>query len=183
MTFESEDDLRAWLHGHGIDTSTWVKSVRDLWKEYVNGETVFDDDPPARAVSVVRVVIRRGDQVLFEVGQEFDGGERRVRNALPSEKMKPGESVGQAAVRCVVEELGVTVGEEAARPDETPTVKVEASPSYAGLPTRYTFYDCEVDVPGLPEGPFPTREEGDAVRLHHWEWRPENTVRKSVDHR
>jgi len=175
MKFESEDDLRAWLHGHGIDTSTWVKSVGDLWKEYVNGETVLHDDPPARATSVVRVVIRSGDRVLFEVGQVLDGGERRTRNALPSEKMKPGESVRQAALRCVREELGVTVGEAAARPDETPrTVKVEASPSYAGLPTRYTFYDCEVDVPGLPDGPFPTREDGDAVSVHHWEWRPEN---------
>lgn len=182
--FESEDDLRAWLHGHGIDTSTWVKSVGDLWKEYVNGETVFDDDPPARATSVVRVVIRQSGNVLFEVGQVFeDGGERRERNALPSEKMKPGESVSQAAVRCVREELGVIVPEEAARPDERPTVTVEFSPSYAGLPTRYTFYQCEVDVPGLPEGPFPTREEGDAVRIHHWEWRSENSVRNGLDHR
>jgi len=169
MTFESEDDLRAWLRGLGIDTSTWVKSVRDLWKEYVNGETTFADG--ARLISVVRVVIRSGDRVLFEVGQELDGGERRTRNALPSEKMKPGESVRQAALRCVREELGVTVGAEAARPDETPTVEVVASPSYAGLPTRYTFYECEVDVPGLPDGPFPTREDGDAVSVHHWEWR------------
>jgi hypothetical protein len=171
MRFESEDDLRAWLHGHGIDTSTWVKTVRDLWKEYVNGETVFDDNPPARATSVVRVLIRQGDRVLFEVGQVFDGGGRRERNALPSEKMKPGETVAQAAVRCVREELGVVVPETAARPDETAMVEVESSPSYAGLPTRYTFYNCEVDVPGLPEGPFPTREDGDAVRTHHWEWR------------
>ena len=183
MTFQSEDELRAWLHGHGIDTSTWVKSVRDLWKEYVNGESVFDEDPPVRATSVVRVVIRQGGNVLFEVGQVFDGGERRERNSLPSEKMKPGESVRQAAVRCVREELGVIVHEDAARPDERPTVKVESSPSYAGLPTRYTFYDCEVDVPGLPDGPFQTREEGDVVRIHHWEWRSENGVRSSLDHR
>lgn len=183
MTFESEDDLRAWLHGHGIDTSTWVKSVGDLWKEVVNGETVFDDDPPARAISVVRVVIRQGGNVLFEVGQVFDGGEVRERNALPSEKMKPGETVTQAAIRCVREELGITVPERAARPDERPTVKSESSPSYAGLPTRYTFYDCEVDVPGLPDAPFTTREHGDAARIHQWEWRPENGVRNNVDRR
>jgi len=181
MKFESEDDLRAWLHGHGIDTSTWTKSVGDLWREYANGETTFADG--SRVVSVVRVVIRRGDHVLFEVGQVLDGGERRTRNALPSEKMKPGESVREAALRCVREELGVTVGDTAARPDETPKVKVESSPSYAGLPTRYTFYDCEVDVPGLPDGPFPTDEEGDAVRVHHWEWRPENPVQNGLDHR
>jgi 8-oxo-dGTP pyrophosphatase MutT (NUDIX family) len=97
--------------------------------------------------------------------------------------MKPGETVRQAAVRCVLEELGVRVGEESARPDETPTVKVETSPSYAGLPTRYTFYDCEVDVPGLPEGPFSTREDGDKVSLHHWEWRGENGMQMGLERR
>jgi hypothetical protein len=183
MTFLSEDDLQRWLDRHGIDTSAWTKSVADLWKEYSSGEAVLTDDPPQRATSVVRVIIRDNGKVLFEMDQTFPDGRRRPRNAVLSEKMKPGETVKQAALRGVHEELGIAVPAENARAVETPVeVRRDVSPSYPGLPSRYTIYDCEVDVPGLPREPFTTTETGDAIRIHHWEWQPENRVRKGLDH-
>lgn len=182
MEFESERDLRDWLDRHGIDMSAWgtgqYKSLGDLWTEYRNGETVFIEDPPCRNTSFVKVFIRNGSRLLFEVGQVLANGKRRSRDAVPAEKMKPGETTRQAALRCVREELGVAVEEPACKCDESPaSVKVSVSPSYPGLPTRYTYFECEVDVPGLPDGSFETDEEGDAVSRHLWEWREENAVR------
>jgi len=188
MAFESEPQLRDWLHGHGIDTSAWgtgeYKSLGDLWAEYRNGETVFTDDPPCRNTSVVKVFIRDGDRLLFEVEQVLAGGERRPRDSVPAEKMKPGETVRQAALRCVREELGIAIDDDASGCGESPvSVQVRISPSYPGLKTRYTYFECEVDVPGLPEGRFTTGEAGDAVSEHVWQWRPEKAVRGTRDHR
>jgi hypothetical protein len=176
--FQTDQDLREWLGGHGIDTSAWgtgqYKSVSDLWAEYQSGETVLGEDLPGRTTSVVKVIIRNEGRVLIEVAQTLASGERRSRNSVPTEKMKPGESVRQAALRCVREELGITIddaGDGSSRDREVPVaVELGLSPSYPGLPTRYAFYEYELDVPGLPADSFTTREAGDAVSEHFWEW-------------
>ncbi len=175
--FGSEQELQAWLHKNGIDTSQWGigvhKSIGDLWREYRSGESVLREDPPGRATSIVTVIIRRGGRILIEAEQTMTGGRRRGRDAPPMEKMKPGESVRQAALRCVREELGIVVDDAGDVPasEEKAVTEQRFSVSYPGLPTHYTFYEHELDVPGLPDGPFTTEEAGDAVKAHLWQWR------------
>jgi 8-oxo-dGTP pyrophosphatase MutT (NUDIX family) len=180
---QTEQDLGDWLNERGIDTATWgtgqYKSLGDLWAECQSGEALLDENPPGRTISVVKVIIRNANRVLVEVAQILANGERRPRNSPPTEKIKPGESVRQAALRCVREELGIALddgdgddGADGAFPGNRVPVATELrfSPSYPGLPTHYTFYECELDVPGLPDGSFTTQEAGDPVAIHFWEW-------------
>lgn len=178
--FVSAGDLRRWLAAQGVDLAVWGqgdhKSVHHLWEEIVQGETQIQEEPPLRLVDVVQVVVRRGGQALFEIEQELAGGRRRERNRPPSEKMRPGESYLEAALRCLREELGVKRTEVDLLHDTYRRERTEGpSPSYPGLHTRYTFHVVEARVAGLPDGDFSTREKaaarGDPVEAHHWSWK------------
>lgn len=177
--FTSPDDLTAWLKAAGIDTSIWgqgnAKAVADLWLEYASGESVFDDDPPARVVDVAQVIIRRGDAVLLEIAQEFADGRRRERMRPPSEKLKHGEEPLAAAMRCLKEELGLSAREVVIEKAHPRTEQVIDSPSYPGLPTHYRMYKFVVAAPGLPDEDFYRDNDapGDPIRRHHWGWRRE----------
>lgn len=179
--FSTIAELKTWLRRHEIDYDAWgsdaTKTVAHLWEEIVAGETRLAEDPPQRLVEVVRVLIRREDQILIEVGQDFANGQRRQRNSPPSEKMRPHETYAGAARRCLQEELGVR-SEQARILADTHREKVWERPSlsYPGLNTRYIIHAVEAEVEDLPEGPFCTREgasgPGDPVHRHHWEWVP-----------
>jgi hypothetical protein len=180
--FNSPNSLEAWLRVKGIDTALWgqggAKGVAQLWDELSQGEITLQDDPPLRLVHVVQITIRRQNDILVEGEQEFDNGQRRWRNLLPSEKMQPGENYLDAAQRCLQEELGVdkrdisfvasTYGQKQ---------MVADSPSYPGLLTQSTFHTIEAIVYGLPGNDFwhenSANQHGrsDPVRRHHWVWR------------
>lgn len=178
--FKTVEELRQWLQSREIDLSAWgrgqAKSVSDLWSEIVQGESELKDDPLQRQVEVVRVIIRSGDAILIEDQQEFRGGRRRARGRPPSEKMKPGESFQETALRCLEEELGVSPQEARIFPDSYRRKEWEAySASYPGLCTQYTFHVVRAEVDGLPREDFSTLEKepgpGEPVARHHWVWR------------
>ena len=126
-------------------------------------------------MQAVRVVIRRERFVLIEAYQEFSSGRRRARGRPPSEKMQPGESYTEAALRCLREELGVTPERVQLRLETYRRKVREADPdSYPGLCTRYTFHVVDADVQGLPGRDFHTREgttgPGEPIGVHYWQW-------------
>jgi len=180
VELESARDLKEWLKGSGIDTSTWgkgpSKTVANLWEEYVRDEVLFQASPPLRIVQVVRILIHRDDRILVEVEQEFGDKQRRSRNQPPSEKIKAGEDHIIAAYRCLNEELGLSRGQiNFVGPDRKKAEEIGDSPSYPGLLTRYTIYTVRALVNRLPDEAF-WREnvaagEGDPVRRHLWAWR------------
>jgi ADP-ribose pyrophosphatase YjhB (NUDIX family) len=171
-----------WLEERGIDTRSWrppgAKQVGELWREIAEGEATIQDTPPLRLVNVVQLIIRRGDFILVEAEQELGNGGKRWRNRPPSEKMKAGESVTDAALRCLREELGVDMERVTLLGDTlTQSEQVAESPSYPGLPTQYTFHSLEAEVDGLPDVDFwrvnsAFFKGGDPVRRHRWAWRP-----------
>lgn len=179
--FSTIAELKAWLRAQGIDFGEWgsnaTKTVDHLWEEISAGETQITEEPPRRLVEVARVVIRREDEILIEVGQEFVSGQIRRRNSPPSEKMRPQESYVAAARRCLAEELGIGP-EESVILEESYRQKIreKESQSYPGLTTRYVIHVVEAQVPGLPEGAFCTKEAAsgprDPVERHHWAWKP-----------
>jgi ADP-ribose pyrophosphatase YjhB (NUDIX family) len=180
--FKDAEDLQAWLNERGIDTRSWGtrdnKLVVDLWNEIDKGDAELQDDPLLRLVNVVQVVIRKENLVLLEAEQELGSGRRRYRNRPPSEKMRRGESVVDAALRCLEEELRVDT--HLATLDESTCTQVSQvidSPSYPGLSTRYTFHTIEATVKGLPTADFWREnsafdQHGDPVKRHRWVWRP-----------
>jgi hypothetical protein len=102
LKFETIDQLNDWLTAKGIDTTCWgsggAKSVENLWCELAEGESQLQDEPPLRLVQIVNVLIRAGNRLLVEAGQEFGESQYRYRGMPPSEKLKPGESPVQAAI-------------------------------------------------------------------------------------
>jgi ADP-ribose pyrophosphatase YjhB (NUDIX family) len=178
---DGPEALAAWLAAHDVDLSRWgtgaAKRVRDLWAEIARGESQLQPDPLLRRVAAVVVLVRRGDRALVETEQALRDGRTRPRHRPPSEKMKPGEGYRDAAVRCLVEEIGVR--QEAVAVLEAThevTCLTRASASYPGLRTRYVFHTVEVQVDGLPAEGFSTREAAhgaaDPIRRHHWAWAP-----------
>lgn len=179
---DSEEQLEALLVSEGIDLSEWgvgkAKTTRDLWNEITEGVSVIETGPICRTVPVVQVLIRKDGYILIEAEQRLKDGRLRRRNILPSEKIRPGEDLEAAAIRCLLEEVGVD------RQDveiiEAPSRQVDEeteSPSYPGLNTKYSFKIVETRVRGLPDSDFWTLEssdnEDDPVHSHHWTWRPE----------
>lgn len=178
--FQNMAKLEDWLIARGIDLSTWgqgsAKSVENLWNELESGEAYLQDNPVMRVLPVTQVIIRKGRDMLIEAEQEFADQRRRIRNYPPSEKMKPGETYEQAAVRCLQEELGLEQDQiEILTATHYCRLKEHESLSYPGLWTRYIFHTVEARVRGLPETDFATLEavenDKDAVRKHYWIWR------------
>lgn len=177
--------LETWLGQCGIDIHSWgnhnSKSLHNLWQELQAGEVQLVENPPLRLVEVVQIIIRRDDAVLVEAEQEFFNGQRRYRNQPPSEKIKPGETVQDAASRCLQEELDLPTAAfslrlETHRQFQTNTNSI----SYPGLPSRYNFHVIEAAVSGLPTEDFWRENQSDGiidpVKRHRWEWRPADAV-------
>ena len=180
--FEDPTALATWLTAGGGALAAWgvggAKTVADLWAEIACGETTLRDDPPRRAVAVVQVFIRRGEQTLTEVEQELNDGRRRARGWPPSEKLKGGEDVLGAARRCLAEELGFVVPIEKLCEDAPPIEHTSDSPSYPGLPTTYRVHTVALAADDLPGPPLPDADfwrdnaaPADPIRRHLWGWR------------
>ena len=177
--FKQLTDLVNWLTTNDVALAFWgtenSKTVENLWDEYVGGEVSFQDDPPLRIVEVVQLIIGRDDKILVEEEQEFSNGQRRFRNRPPSEKIKHGETIEAAALRCLQEELGLTSAQidfDNAEPRKTE--KILESPSYPGLMTRYTLHTFEIQAASLPNQAFWRQNSaagpGDPVKRHLWDW-------------
>ena len=186
MNFTSLQELHTWLIAKEIDTTIWgqlegTKTVLHLWDEIVAGETMLQDEPPLRVVNAVEIIIRQENLILVEVAQEMVGGGTRPRHYPPSEKIKRGETVQQAAIRGLFEELNI--------PSTAITLQTETyhqrqrqipSISYPGLNTLYQLHSVEAYVVGLPTGNFITNEAAgnshDPVTRHYWAWlRPQES--------
>ncbi len=181
VTPDGEAELAAWLATNGIDTAQWgaagTKRIADLGQEISRGESVLTTDPPTRNVTLVQVILRRGDEVLLELAQEMRDGQVRHRQQPPSEKLIAGEEALSAAGRCLLEEVGLTADQVTRLAlSGPPHVSEVDSPSYPGLPTRYTVYRVEATADGLPDDDFWHDNHGagdsDPVLRHQWGWRP-----------
>lgn len=183
--FPSIHALEAWLKKHGVDYKVWgknnSKSLQNLWQELEAGEVQLKETPPLRVVEVVQVLIWRDNNILVEAEQEFFNGQRRFRNQPPSEKVKPGESIQEAAQRCLKEELGVQSNAiqldlDSHRQHQTHTNSI----SYPGLPSQYNFHLLEAAVSGLPDEDFwhENQTDGlvDPVKRHRWVWKPRESI-------
>ena len=173
--------LRSSLLSHGIELSAWgmgdAKTVESLWEELETGEIHLQADPFCRVLSgVVQVIIRHPDgRILIEAEQLFHDGRRRQRNIPPAEKMLPGESIADAAKRCLEEELGLnprTV--DVLKHSHRMRQELRNSWSYPGLTSLYTIHQVQVRVPEIPLHDFSTteitRQNDSVVREHRWVW-------------
>lgn len=141
---------------------------------------------PLRSVHVAILKIRNSlGALLVESHQLLSDGSVRPRGRPLSEKMRPGETVEEASIRAVEEELGGVAASGSVKivPGSYEVlVEEKASASYPGLPARYVLHSIEVQVEGLPEeGEFSTEEVGESaeksscksavfVRKHFWKW-------------
>jgi hypothetical protein len=180
QNIDGTDALEKWLIAHGIAVKSWgeagTKTLDNLWHELANHEITLEDDPPARKVQVVQVILRRGDTVLHELAQEFEDGRLRERQQPPSEKIVGIESRYAAAERCLREELGLEPQQLKILPATHPiSEQIAESPSYPGLSTHYRIYTVEATADDLPDDDFWRDNEafgsGDPVRRHLWGWR------------
>lgn len=178
------ETLEAWLRRAHIDLALWGqdghKTLEHLLQEIEKGESVLTHSPPQREVRAATVVIRKNGKILVEDEQVMEDGRTRKRGRIPSEKFLAGEDPSDAAVRCIVEEMGVAEGKIAV---DVSSHQInhnrDSSPSYPGLSCLYEVHRFEVEVQDLPEGDFETREMsdnvGDPVSIHRWKWVDENT--------
>jgi ADP-ribose pyrophosphatase YjhB (NUDIX family) len=178
--FQNIAELERWLSAQAVDTARWgsdgAKTVENLWQEYRRGEVAFQDEPAARMVNVVQILLRRGDLLLIEIAQELDEGRMRQRGLPPSEKFIAGESPLAAARRGLMEELAL----DPARVESIELAgdafkRAVESPSYPGLLTIYTVHTVEVLGADLPAADFwldnKAALHGDPVQRHLWGWR------------
>lgn len=179
VEFKSIEQLQKWLNSKEIDYSQWgkdnTKTIQNLWTEICQGESLIQDFPPLRIIQVVQILIRRGGKILVEDKQDLGNDGHRYRGMPPSEKIKPGENMMNAAIRGIEEELQVK------RKDITKVLssikekkETRESNSYPGLNTRYIIYEVEAEINNLPEQDFWTSESidnhTDPVTRHQWKW-------------
>ena len=170
-------ELTAWLEQAGVDLTLWgkdgAKTAVHLHRELEEGDCQLFDNPPRRVVRVVELIITREGMQLMEVAQEMANGRLRHRNLPPAEKMKTGETVEAAAIRCAEEELGTTVSIIGNSHPQKETERL--SPSYPGLLSHYTVHSVKTAVFNLPDHDFwrdnGSFTDGDPVRRHQWGWR------------
>jgi hypothetical protein len=179
---QSLDALRDSLASNGIELAQWgigdAKTVESLWTEMLSGETYLQADPLCRVLAgVVQVIIRRYDgRILIEEEQVLSDGRRRHRDIPPSEKMLPGESYQDTALRCLKEELHLNPVRARILP-ETHAMRQElrSSWSYPGLRSLYTIHRVEVRAPEVLTHNFRTSEVNNPgegfVKEHLWAWK------------
>jgi ADP-ribose pyrophosphatase YjhB (NUDIX family) len=185
MSPSSLRELTDFLSATGIDTSSWgsgaTKTVIDLWREIAEGATTIQFGRVQRTVSVVRVMIRRGECVLFETHQMLANGFVRRRYRLPAEKVRHQESYVDAAKRCLREELSLESDVHAR--SHTQREETRESPSYPGLSTRYVVNTVDAEASSLPDCDFSTDEAElgahDVVR-HYWTWMSDPHLLRSL---
>eukprot|EP00250_Pteridium_aquilinum_P024358 c28968_g1_i1 orf=162-1148(+) len=174
QTLDSVSALSHWLREHlppgsCQQISEWgklpgTKRVANLWLELSQGEISLEDSiPPIRTVHVACVkIINESGKMLLEACQEMADGSIRERNRPLSEKMKPGESVEDACLRGIREELGSDYGSgecvKMLQHSYKREVQERESFSYPGLMTCYVLHHMVAVMKDLPTDDFFTEE-------------------------
>lgn len=156
LRFATIDQLEVELRAAGFDTTEWgdgaTKRVDDLWEELESGETELSlvDGELVRKTYVagVDVYAESGGQWyrLVEEKQVFANGAERRRELASSiaEKMRPQESIEEAAHRALQEELGVTGPVSVSSTGED--VIQKASQSFGGMQTKLHRRTASVQI-------------------------------------
>ncbi|MCO5562569.1 hypothetical protein L7F22_016196 [Adiantum nelumboides] len=158
-----------------------TKRVANLWLELSQGEISLEDSiPPKRTVHVACVKITNGSgNILLEASQEMADGTMRERNRPLSEKMKPGESVVDACLRGIREELGHEYGAvnrvQMLQDTYAREVQERESLSYPGLMTCYVLHHMVAVMKDLPIIDFAT-EENELCETSQDEHTPEEST-------
>ena len=185
LTLKNKKELEYLLSANRIDASQWgsgeSKQLRDLWNEIAAGESQLQAGPLQRLVQVVMVIIRREELILVEAEQEFADGRRRKRGGPPTDKIKPGEDIQTAALRCLAEELQLDPQQIELLPDSHHRATIaKDSPSYPGLASVFTYHSIVARVINLPETGFwlENLSDGeDPIRRHYWQWVPGTKIK------
>jgi len=175
VNFKEINDLIKCLK-RTIDISKWgkngYKSIENLWEEIKNKDCVISENV-IRQISIAVINIEKDKHVLIESSQKLKDGFVRNRNKLPREKIKEGETILNASIRCLKEELNLEeIRFEITNIVNNPKIYTKESASYPGLKTEYIQYDVYVQA-DLPFSDFSTKESGeihDPVDVHFWKW-------------
>jgi len=186
------EELQKKLNQHGISTDTWNKesgnkSVEQLLKEIKSGDSILIEENGYiyRSVRVANVIVLSEDNQYRLIEQSHLNKQREIvkerGNNVLSEKMEPNETLTNAIIRGVREELGEKYSENIMFLDEEKSnVKniEKSSYSYPGLKAVYSFYEKTIKIPLLtldfpPPESFETMElnsNGEFKRYIVWEW-------------
>jgi len=163
------------------------KSVEQLLKEIKSGDSILIEENGYiyRSVRVANVIVLSEDNQYRLIEQSHLNKQREIvkerGNNVLSEKMEPNETLTNAIIRGVREELGEKYSENIMFLDEEKSnVKniEKSSYSYPGLKAVYSFYEKTIKIPLLtldfpPPESFETMElnsNGEFKRYIVWEW-------------
>ena len=174
LPVENLQELQKILAFFNIDFSNSFKGSKDLWKEIQNGECelVIEGDKLIRKVTVVNIIVRCGDQQLYETKQVKKDGSVRERN-LPylAEKLSPSETLKEGILRALKEELSLENIPPESGIKSIYKVDSEAPPSsYAGLESQYTVYQAVYQLPEELYNPKGYMEQ-QSKKTVYFEWR------------
>lgn len=166
---QNEIPLQLWGVG---DAKSYSHFLDELSKE----ESYFDYKNMVRVLNVVKMVIKnRLGKTLYEANQELKNGVIKKRMQIPSEKITKSETVLEAALRGILEELQIKesyILKNRVLPFFTQEIRKSAS--YPGLISCYNLFYVEFVIYELPNYSFITEEiksnAGDYVSTHFWEW-------------
>lgn len=149
--FSSIEILNSYLRARGIDTASWgtgeSKTLGHLFEEVCSGESELVETKDRKLLRLVRGVginvfcqTRTGILKLLEEKQVFADGRIRIRNLSTSigEKLKPGESPEEGALRALKEELKIYTEYSFSNFEER-NWEVKST-SFPGLRTKNNFY-------------------------------------------
>ncbi len=122
-----------------------AKNISHLQKEIDDKETVLKviDNELVRVINIVAVCVEYKGKRLIEDRQEFtDGRVRRREMSWCGEKQIQGETAEDSAVRCLAEEIGISIDASELFNKDFKVI-TENSRSYPGLKTIYhkTFFN------------------------------------------
>eukprot|EP00397_Hematodinium_sp_SG-2012_P003816 GEMP01003825.1.p1 GENE.GEMP01003825.1~~GEMP01003825.1.p1 ORF type:complete len:771 (+),score=139.66 GEMP01003825.1:2-2314(+) len=141
--------IQSLFERYGIDLSKFgigqANTIENIAKEVIRGECAFlEADGKTLFRQVVVVVVKvstntpeSGLCYLVETKLQFEDGRERVTDRLPGTKIRPHESVQNAAHRCLVEYLGLEPAHIEILPGDERSEEKRESPAYPGLTTLY----------------------------------------------
>lgn len=181
------------LNEFNIDISTWNiengnKSVQQLFDEIKSGDSVIniDNNNIYRSVKVANAVVLSDDKQYRLIEKAHLNKDKQIvkerGNNVLSEKMDEDETVREAIIRGVQEELGEKYSRNIVFLNKNIPASIKnvekSSYSYPGLKSMYTFYEKSIKIPQLtadfpPPHEIITEEKksnGDFKRYIVWEW-------------
>ena len=185
-------ELQQKLNQYGISTEKWNstfgnKNIEKLLKEIKSGDSILmeENNTIYRSVKVANVVILSdNEQYRLVEKAHLNKNKELIKergNNVLSEKMEPNETLTNAIIRGVKEELGEKYSKNILFLDEEKAIiknMEKSSYSYPGLKARYSFYEKTIKIPLLtldfpPPSSFETTElnsDGNFKRYIVWEW-------------